>query len=96
MFCEGRENSKEIPTIPKSFSMLNQYIEPLQDSQFGLIVHIYVKSFGLIYQLFIIFVSFKEVYDFDNKLFRYDYIANNTPVTEVHDFNTGLFYAIKL
>ena len=79
VFCPGRKNHKQVPTLPKAFSFLNQYVQPIGGTQ---------NMAGVINYIF-------EEYDFENKLFRYDTDNNDFVVTEVHDFSTGLNYVMN-
>lgn len=36
----------------------------------------------------------KEFYDFDAKLFKMNFFKDQRPITEVHDFRTGLVYSV--
>jgi hypothetical protein len=78
VWCAGRQAGPKPPTVPKSFRFRSTI----------------VSAFPNLGGLFGVTTSIRESYDFPRKLVRFDLVKNNNPLTEVHDFNTGLRYVI--
>ncbi|RNA35762.1 EF-hand domain-containing D1, partial [Brachionus plicatilis] len=72
IFCPGLANLKPLPNIPKAFSFANQLVETVEEV---------MDKAGKI-------DTIREEYDYEAKLFRFDYDKENVPMTEIHDFNT--------
>ncbi|XP_064606544.1 uncharacterized protein LOC135471299 [Liolophura sinensis] len=76
--CPGRKKTKKVPSLPDYY----YYREEIIETQAGLIQHADVW------------------YDHENKLLRYDYrnfekippFYNTNPISEVHDYSTGVAY----
>ncbi|CAF0782421.1 unnamed protein product [Brachionus calyciflorus] len=79
VYCPGRINLKSLPTMPKSFTFSNQLSET--------IVEVLDKAGKIDY--------LREDYDYNYKLFRFDYDKANQAFSEIHDFTTGLNYIIN-
>ncbi|XP_013419344.1 uncharacterized protein LOC106180028 [Lingula anatina] len=76
--CPGRVNNKQFPPLPNYFSFTSEVVAPESNTT------------SFLYQ----------AYDYGARLVRYDYRAlpgdgnpfGNNPLSEVHDFNTGVRY----
>ncbi|CAF0782404.1 unnamed protein product [Brachionus calyciflorus] len=78
VYCPGRTSQKPLPKIPRYFSFILHTAESVLEAD------------SLIGTLSVSRMEF----DYDKKLFRFDYRKNGIRMTDIHDQNTGLRYAI--
>ncbi|XP_064626252.1 uncharacterized protein LOC135486967 [Lineus longissimus] len=83
VYCKGEINTKKIPHLPEQFSYRME-----------------ITLISLDFPIKV--VEYKDAwYDYSKQLIRLDYrtyekgvTENNNPITEIHDFNTGVSYSI--
>ena len=96
--CKDRRITKPLPNIPPFFSYNVQVVQPKENSaskegkaQYYKVDLSCVVAFVSFWHKFI-YINAKVEYNSHMKIFKHTYNVNNSVVTEMQDFNTGINY----